>query len=76
MKTIVKSGETAVELFASTFLSLIEKTTDDYDVKKEMKTNLMTLGAINDTNHEYRYETLNESEDLDKEINNNHVDRE
>ena len=57
---------TAAELLASKFLSLIGKSTGDYDFKKIRKSD-MSVEAITDAIHEYMYEKLNDSPETEEE---------
>ena len=52
---------TAVEALASKFLSLIEKSTGDYKLKKKIRKSDKSVEAITDAIHEYMYEKLNHS---------------
>ena len=52
---------TAAELLASKFLSLIGKSTGDYDLKKKSRKNEMSVESITDAIQEYMYEKLNDS---------------
>ena len=58
---------TAAELLASKFLSLIGKSTGDYDLKKKIRKSDMSLEAITDAVHEYMYEKLNDSPETEEE---------
>ena len=53
---------TAAELIASKFLSLIGKSTGDYELKKKIRKRDMSIEAITDATHEYMYGKLNESQ--------------
>ena len=52
---------TAAELLASKFLSVIGKSTGDYELKKKIKKSDYSIDAITDAIHEHMYEKLNES---------------
>ena len=59
----------AAELLASKFLSVIGKSTGDYDLKKKIRKSDMSIEAITEALHEYMYEKLNDSaETEDKKI--------
>ena len=58
---------TATELLASKFLSLIGKSTGDFDLKKKIRKSDMSVEAITDAIHEYMYKKLNDSLETDKE---------
>ena len=58
---------TAAELLASKCLSLIGKSTGDYDLKKKIRKSDMSLEAITDAIHEYMYEKLNDSPETEEE---------
>ena len=58
---------TAAELLASKFLSLIGKSTGDYDLKKKIRKNDMSVEAITDGIHEYMYEKVNDSPETEEE---------
>ena len=47
---------TAAELRASKFLSVIGKSTGDYDLKKKIRKNDMSVKAITEALHEHMYE--------------------
>ena len=57
---------TAAELLTSKFLSLIGKSTGDYELKKSEKTDI-SVETITDTLHEYMYEKLNDSPETEEE---------
>ena len=57
---------TPAELLASKFLSLIGKSSGDYELKRKIKKSNMTIDAITDAIHEYMYEKLNESSDSEE----------
>ena len=57
----------AAELLASKFLSLICKSTGDYDLKKKIRKNDMSVKATTDAIHEYMYEKLNDSPETEEE---------
>ena len=52
---------TTAELTASNFLSLIERSTRDNDLKKKIRRSNTTIELITNLIHEYMYERLNES---------------
>ena len=52
---------TAAELLASKFLSVIGKSTGDYNLKKKIRKSDMSVEAITEALHEYMYEKLNDS---------------
>ena len=52
---------TAAELLWSKFLSVIGKSTGDYDLKKKIWKSDMSIEAITEALHEYMYEKLNDS---------------
>ena len=58
---------TAAELLASKFLSLIGKSTGDYDLKKKIRKSDMSVEATTDAIHEYMYEKLNDSPETEEE---------
>ena len=58
---------TAAELLASKFLSVIGKSTGDYDLKKKIRKNDMSVEAITDALHEPMYEKLNDSPETEEE---------
>ena len=58
---------TAAELLASNFLSVIEKSTGDYDLKKNIRKSDMSVEAITDALHEHMYEKLNDSPETEEE---------
>ena len=49
---------TAAELLASKFLSLIGKSTGDYELKKKIRKSDMSVETITDILHEHMYEKL------------------
>ena len=53
----------AAELIASKFLSLIGKSSGDYELKGKIKKSNMTIDAITEAIHEHMYEKLNETTD-------------
>ena len=61
---------TAAELLASKFLSLIGKSTGDYELKKKIRKSDMSVEAITEAIHEYMYEKLNESPETDEDKKN------
>ena len=52
---------TPAELIASKFLSLIGRSTGDYELKKKIQKSNMTIETIADLVHEYMYDRLNDS---------------
>ena len=52
---------TPAELIASKFLSVIGKSTGDYELKKKIRKSDMTIETITDIIHEYMYDRLNDS---------------
>ena len=58
---------TAAELLASNFLSLIGKSTGDYDLKKKIRKNDMSVEAITDAIHKDMYEKVNDSHEAEEE---------
>ena len=52
---------TPAELIASKFLSLIGRSTGDYELKKKIRKSDMTIETRTDLIHEYMYDRLNES---------------
>ena len=52
---------TPAELIASKFLSLIGRSTGDYELKKKIRKSNMTIETITDLVHEYMYDRLNNS---------------
>ena len=52
---------TTAELLASKFLSLIGRSTGDYELKKKFRKSNMTIETITDLIHEYMYDRLNDS---------------
>ena len=66
---------TAAELLASKFLSLIGKSTGDYELKKKIRKGDMSVEAITDAIHEYMYEKLNDSPETDEEKKIRHVEK-
>ena len=57
----------AAELLASKFLSVIEKSTGDYELKKKIRKSDMSLEAITAALHEYMYEKVNDSPETEEE---------
>ena len=57
---------TAAALIASKFLSLIGKSTGDYDLKKKIRKSDLFIEAITDAIHEYMYEKLNKSPETEE----------
>ena len=51
--------KTAAELFATKFLSLIGKSTRDYESKKKIRKSSMSIEAMTDAIHDYMYEKMN-----------------
>ena len=58
---------TAAELLASKFLSVIGKSTGDYDLKKKIRKSDMSVEAITEALHEHMYENLNDSQETEEE---------
>ena len=58
---------TAAELLASKFLSLIGRSTGDYDLKQKIRKNDISVEAITDAIHEYMYEKRNDSPETEEE---------
>ena len=58
---------TAAELLASKVLSVIGKSTVDYDLKKKIRKSDMSVEAITDALHEHMYEKLNDSPETEEE---------
>ena len=59
---------TAADLLASKFLSVIGKSTGDYDLKKKIRKNDMSVvEAITEALHEHMYEKLNDSPETEEE---------
>ena len=58
---------TTAELLASKFLSLIGKSTGDYDSKKKIRKSDMSVEAITNAIHEYMFEKLNDSPEKEEE---------
>ena len=58
---------TAAELLASKFLSVIGKSTGDYDLKKKIRKSDMSVEAITDAILEYTYDKLNDSPETEEE---------
>ena len=65
----------AAELIASKFISLLGKSTGDYELKKKISKSNMSIEAITDAIHEYMYEKLNESPETEEEKKIRHVDK-
>ena len=57
---------TAAELLASKFLSVIGKSTGDYDLKKKIRESDMSIEAITEALQEYMYEKLNDSPETEE----------
>ena len=57
---------TAAELLASNFLSVIGKSTGDYDLKKKIRKSDMLVEAITDAIHEHMYKKLNDSPETEE----------
>ena len=57
----------AAELLASKFLSVIGKSTGDYDLKKKIRKSDMSSEAITEALHEYMYEKLTDSPETEEE---------
>ena len=57
---------TAAELLASKFLSVIGKSTGDYDLKKKIRKSDMSVEAITEALHEHLYEKLNASPETEE----------
>ena len=66
---------TAAELLASKFLSLIGKSTGDYELKKKLRKSDMSVEAKTEAIHEYMYEKLNDSPDTEDEKKFRHVEK-
>ena len=66
---------TAAELIASKFLSLIRKSTGDFEIKKKIRKSDMSIEAITDAIHEYMYEKLIDSPETEEEKKIRHVDK-
>ena len=60
---------TAAELIASKFLSLIGKSTGDYELKKKIRKSDMSIEASTDAIHECVYEKPNDSPETEEEKN-------
>ena len=58
---------TAAELLASNFLSVIGKSTGDYNFKKKIRKSDMSVGAFTEALHEYMNEKLNDSPETEDE---------
>ena len=58
---------TAAELLASKFLSIIGKSTGDYDLKKKIRKRDMSVEAVTEALHEHMYEKLNDSPETEEE---------
>ena len=52
---------TPAELIASKFLSVIERSTGDYELKKKIRKSDMTIETITASIHEHTYDRLNDS---------------
>ena len=57
---------TAAELLSSKFLSVIGKSTCDYDLKKKIRKSDMSIEAITEALHEYMYKKLNDSPETEE----------
>ena len=66
---------TAADFLASKFLSLIGKSTGDYEIKKKIRKSDMSVEAITEAIHEYMYEKLNESPETDEDRKIKHVEK-
>ena len=66
---------TATELLASKFLSLIGKSTGDYELNKKTPKSDMNVEAITEAIHEYLYEKLNDSPETEAEKTIRHVEK-
>ena len=64
---------TPAELIASKFLSLIGRSTGDYELKKKTRKSNMTIETITDLIHEYMYDRLNDSNNSNDGRNIKHV---
>ena len=64
---------TPAELIASKFLSLIGRSTGDYELKKKIRKSNMTIETITDLIHEYMYDRLNDSNNSNDGRNIKHV---
>ena len=64
---------TPAELIASKFLSLIGRSTGDYELKKKIRKSNMTIETITDLLHEYMYDRLNDSNNSNDGRNVKHV---
>ena len=64
---------TPAELIASKFLSVIGKSTGDYELKKKIRKSDMTIETITDIIHEYMYDRLNDSNNSNDGKNIKHV---
>ena len=64
---------TPAELIASKFLSLIGRSTGDYELKKKIRKSDMTIETITDLIHEYMYDRLNDSNNSNDERDIKHV---
>ena len=58
---------TAAEFLAPKFLSVIGKSTGDYDLKKEIRKSDMSVEAIFEALHEHMYVKLNDSPETEDE---------
>ena len=58
---------TAAQLLASKCLSVIGKSTGDYDLKKKIRKSDMSVEAITEALHEHMYEKLNDSPETEEE---------
>ena len=61
------------ELIASKFLSVIGKSTGDYELKKKIRKSDMTIETITDIIHEYMYDRLKDSNNSNDGKNIKHV---
>ena len=64
---------TPVELIASMFLSLIGRSTRDYELKKKIRKSNMTYETITDLIHEYMYDRLNNLNNSNDERDVKHI---
>ena len=64
---------TPAELIASKFLSVIGKSTGDYELKKKIRKSDMTIETITDVKHEYMYDRLNDWNNSNDGKNIKHV---
>ena len=61
------------ELLASKFLSVIGRSTGDYELKKKIRKSDMTVDTITDLIHDYMYDRLNDSNNSNDERETKHV---